>query len=169
MRTLLILTLLAAGPASAQFANNHIGLEVSPQRFTDHELTTGLSATIDASRYLDAGFEAGLRAQFAMFLTTQSARQRLGLGGQLYGRYLFSQEQLRPWVDLELDVLYIFRDNPDASTQQQVFWGPGVSAGLDYLINESVAIGARTMFTLYIALENDSPVRPSYGGTVNVS
>jgi outer membrane protein len=169
MRLSLTFALLAASAAHAQFANRHIGLELSPMRFTDHELTTGFSATLDGSWYLDNGFDVGLRVPFAMFLTTTSTRQRFGTGGQLYARYLFSQEQLRPWVDLELDVLYIFRDNPDASTQQQVFWGPGVSVGLDYLINDSVAIGARTMFTLYIALENDSPVRPSYGGTVNVS
>lgn len=169
MRTFLIAALLAASSAHAQFANRHVGLELSPMRFTDHELTTGMSATLDGSYYLDNGFEVGLRVPFAVFLTTQSTRQRLGTGGQAYARYLFSQEQLRPWVDVELDVLYIFRDNVDGSTQQQVFWGPGASLGLDYLITESIAIGARTMFTLYIALENDSPVRPAYGGTINVS
>jgi hypothetical protein len=169
MRPLLIFALLAGNTAFAQFANRHVGIELSPMRFTDSELTTGLSATLDGSWYLDNGFELGLRVPFAMFLTHVSARQRLGVGGQAYARYLFSQEQLRPWVDLELDVLYIFRDNADAATQQQVFWGPGVSVGLDCFVTDSVAIGARTMFTLYIALENDAPVRPSYGGTINVS
>jgi hypothetical protein len=169
MRTFLVVALLAAGSARAQFANRHIGLELSPMRFTDHELTTGLSATLDLSFYIDEGFEVGGRVPFAVFLTTQSTRQRLGTGGQVYARYLFSQERLRPWVDVELDVLYIFRDNVDGSTQQQAFVGPGASLGLDYLVTDSVAIGARTMFTLYIALENDAPLRPSYGGTINVS
>jgi hypothetical protein len=169
MRPLLILALLAADPALAQFANRHIGLELSPTRFTDHEITAGLSATLDGSTYLDDGFEVGLRVPFALFTTTVSSQQRFGTGGQLYARYLFSQERLRPWVDLELDVLYIFRNNVDASTQQQVFWGPGASLGLDYLVTDSVAIGARAIFTLYIAVDNDTLLRPSYGGTINVS
>src|SRR5262249_28631374 len=121
----------------------------------------------DGAVYLDDGFEVGARVPFAMFLTTESHRQRLGTGGQLYARCLFSQESLRPWADLELDVLYIFRDNADAATQQQVFWGPGVSAGPDVFIRQSVSVGARGMFTLYIALNNDAPLRPSYGGTLN--
>jgi outer membrane protein len=165
--TFLAFALLAAGQAHAQFSNRRIGLELSPMRFTDRELTTGLMAMLDGAVYLDDGFEVGLRVPFAMFLTATSNRQRLGTGGQLYARYLFSQESLRPWADLELDVLYIFRDNADALTQQQVFWGPGISAGLDVFVNQSLSIGARGMFTLYVAVNNDTPLRPSYGGTVN--
>jgi outer membrane protein len=169
-KTLTALAVLcAAAPASAQFANRHVGLELSPLRFTDSELTTGVGITVDASAYIDDGFELGGRVPFNLFLTTQAARQRLATGGQLYAKYLFTQEALRPWVDLELDMLYIFRDNADASTQQQVFCGPGVSFGLDYFVTESVSVGARTMFTLYVAVNNNAPLRPAYGGTANVS
>lgn len=168
MRTSLVIALLASATAHAQFANRRIGLEVSPMRFTDRELTTGLMAVLDGAVYLDNGFELGLRVPFAMFLTGQSNQQRLGTGGQAYARYLFLQESLRPWIDLEVDVLYIFRDSTDGSPNEQVFAGPGASAGLEYFLTNEVSIGARAMFTLYFGVNNSAPVRPSYGGTASV-
>lgn len=167
MRPLLILALLASATAHAQFANRHIGIELAPMRFTDADVTTGLMAVLDGAWYLDNGFEIGLRVPLAMFLTTQASKQLLGTGGQLYARYLFLQESIRPWVGLELDVLYIFRDNPGKSTNTQVFAGPGASVGLEYFLTNEVSIGARTMFTLYFGVNNSSPLRPAYGGTIS--
>jgi outer membrane protein len=168
MRPLLICALLAAPAAAhAQFANRHIGIELSPMRFTDASVTTGLMAVLDGAWYLDNGFELGLRVPLAMFLTEQASRQLLGTGGQLYARYLFLQESLRPWAGLELDVLYLFRDNPDKTTNTQVFAGPGASVGLEYFLTNEVSIGARTFFALYLAVNNNSPLRPSYGGTLS--
>lgn len=167
MRTLLTFALLASATAHAQFQNRHLGIEISPMRFTDREVTTGLMAVLDGAYYLDNGFEIGLRVPLAMFLTTSSSKQLLGTGGQIYARYLFLQESLRPWAGLELDVLYIFRDNPSQGTNAQVFAGPGASAGCEYFVTNEVSIGARAMFTLYFAVNNSSPWRPGYGGTVS--
>jgi outer membrane protein len=162
--------LLAAGQAHAQFANKHIGFELGAIKFTDRELKVGLAAQLEGNIYIENGFDVGLRVPFVLFLTTVANRQRFGVGGQLYVRYLFSEESFRPWASLELDVLGIVREN-DASIsngQQQVFWGPGASAGLDYFVGDSVSLGARGFFTLYIALNNDQPIRPGYGGFGNV-
>ncbi len=169
MRTILAVALLASGVAHAQFQNRHVGIELSPMRFTDADVTAGLMAVLDGAFYLDNGFELGLRVPLAMFLTSVASRQLLGTGGQAYFRYLFLQESLRPWAGLELDVLYLFRNNPDQSTNTQVFAGPGASAGLEYFVTNEVSIGARTFFALYIAVNNRAPLRPSYGGTLNAS
>ena len=167
MRIALLFTLVASASAHAQFQNRHIGIELSPMRFTDSDVTTGLMATLDGAWYLDHGFEIGLRVPLAMFLTASSSKQLLGTGGQLYARYLFLQETVRPWAGLELDVLYIFRDNPNQATNTQVFVGPGASLGLEYFVTNEVSIGARTMVTLYFAVNNDAPLRPGYGGTLS--
>ncbi|MBK7858897.1 MAG: hypothetical protein IPJ65_09820 [Archangiaceae bacterium] len=137
-------------------------------RFSDHELTTGFSAQLDFGWYLDNGFEVGARAMATVFLTTQSYRQRLGGGGSLYARYLFLQEQLRPWVGLELAVLYVDRPSDSTGSQQQAFAGPGASVGLEYFVTNEISLGARTMGILYFGVNNNAPLRPSYGGTVSM-
>jgi outer membrane protein len=169
MRSILAVALLASGAAHAQFQNRHLGIELSPMRFTDAEVTTGLMAVLDGAYYLDNGFEIGLRVPLAMFLTTTASKQLLGTGGQAYVRYLFLQESLRPWVGLELDVLYLFRDNPDRSTNTQIFAGPGASVGLEYFVTNEISIGARTFAALYFGINSSSIFRPSYGGTLNAS
>jgi outer membrane protein len=169
MRTTLAVALLASGAAHAQFQNRHIGIEVSPMRFTDADVTTGLMAVLDGAWYLDNGFELGLRVPLAMFLTTQASKQLLGTGGQAYFRYLFLQESLRPWAGLELDVLYLFRDNPDRSTNTQIFAGPGASVGLEYFVTNEISIGARTFVAIYFGVNSNSPWRPSYGGSLSAS
>src|SRR5436309_4392801 len=50
-KPLVLFALLASATAHAQFANRHLGIEVSPMRFTDRELTTGLMAVIDFGWY----------------------------------------------------------------------------------------------------------------------
>jgi len=169
MRPFFVVALIASGTAHAQFQNRHLGIEFSPMRFPDAEVTTGLMAVLDGAYYLDNGFELGLRVPLAMFLTPVASRQLLGTGGQAYVRYLFLQESLRPWVGLELDVLYLFRDNPDSSTNTQIFAGPGVSAGLEYFVTNEISIGARTFFTAYFGVNSRSLFRPAYGGTLAAS
>lgn len=166
MRPLLILALLASATTHAQFANRHFGIEAAPMRFTDSEFTTGLMATLDFGWYIENGFEVGGRVPVALFLTPVSNRQRVATGGQLYARYLFLEEELRPWAGLEIDVLYIFRDNPNQQTNAQVFFGPGVTAGVEYFVRPDVSIGARAMFTLYFGVNNAEAIRPGYGGTL---
>ncbi|MBL8950984.1 MAG: hypothetical protein JNK82_09425 [Myxococcaceae bacterium] len=169
MRPLLVVALLASGTAHAQFQNRHLGIEVSPMRFTDADVTTGLMAVLDGAYYLDNGFEIGLRVPLAMFLTSVASRQLLGTGGQAYFRYLFMQESLRPWAGLELDVLYLFRENPDLSTNAQIFAGPGASVGVEYFVTDDVSLGARTFFAMYFGINSRSLFRPSYGGTLSAS
>ena len=68
---------------------------------------------------------------------------------------------------VELDALYIFRDSDSTGAQNQAFAGPGISLGLEYFVTGDIAIGARTLCTLYIAVNNNSPLRAGYGGTIS--
>jgi outer membrane protein len=162
--------LLAASAAQAQFANRRIGFELGALSFRDDELRVGLMAQLEGTYYIENGFEVGLRVPFFLFLTTSATTQRFGTGGQLYVRYLISEEALRPWVGLEVDVLAVFRpgDPANPNEQQNVFFGPGLSAGLEYFVADTVSIGIRPFFTLYIALNNNAPIRPGYGGAGSV-
>ncbi len=161
-----VVVLLSASAAQAQFANKRLGIEVGGLSFQDHDITFGLVAALDGSYYIENGFEIGLRIPFALLLTRESTQQLFGTGGQLYVRYLISEEALRPWIGLEVDVLGILRgaDAANPNGQQSVFWGPGATAGLDYFVGDTVSIGIRPFFTLYIALNNNEPIRIGWGG-----
>jgi outer membrane protein len=161
---------LTGSAAHAQFANKRIGFELGGMSFKDNEIKAGLLAQLEGSYYIENGFEVGLRVPFYLFFTVQSNRQLFGTGGQLYVRYLISEEALRPWVGVDLDVAVVLRP-PDPAfpdQQQTVFWGPGITAGLDYFLADTVSIGIRPFFTLYIALNNNQPVRPGFGGSAAV-
>jgi outer membrane protein len=172
IRLVLFLALVAGTNAFAQFANKRIGFELGGLSFTDRELTFGLAAQLEGNIYIENGFDVGLRVPFILFFTRGSeTKQEFGTGGQLYVRYLFSEESLRPYVSVQLDVLVVIRGQVmgDMSANQIVFWGPGAALGLDYFVGDSVSIGARGFFTLYIALNNDQPIRPSGGGYANIA
>jgi outer membrane protein len=162
--------LLAGSAAQAQFANRRIGLELGGLSFKDNDVKFGLMAQLEGSYYIENGFEVGLRIPAILFIANTSNTQYFGTGGQLYVRYLISEEAFRPWVGLEVDVVGIIRPNAsgDMSQNQQVFWGPGVSAGLDYFVADTVSIGIRPFFTLYLALNNAQLLRPSFGGSAAV-
>lgn len=162
---------LGATEAQAQFANRRIGFEVGGFTFNDREVTAGLSFQIEGTFYIENGFEVGARIPASLLLTRQSNKQLFGTGGQIYFRYLFSEDSLRPYAGLAIDVLAIIRGNVDgdtSSTNQQVFWGPQAFGGLDYFLVDTVSIGARGFFTLYIAINNTNAIRPGGGGFLNV-
>lgn len=168
----LVVALLGGFEARAQFANKRLGIELGGFAFTDRNMTAGIAAQLEGNYYIENGFDVGLRVPFALMLTRNSAQQLFGTGGQLYFRYLFSEEAFRPYASLGIDVLVIV-GNPDPNGNDQsgnktVFFGPQASAGIDYFVVDTVSIGARGFFTLHFAINNQNAVRPTYGGFGNL-
>lgn len=166
---LVLFLMLAGTQAHAQFSNRRIGFELGGLKFDDSEVVGGPSVQLEGTFYIENGFDVGLRVPFTLFLTNQANKQRFGTGGQLYGRYLFSEESLRPYAGLALDVVVIIRQASENSSDptsgnQMVFWGPQAFAGLDYFIADTVSIGARGFFTLFIGINNRQAIRPGGGG-----
>ena len=161
--------LFFSSEAHAQFANKRIGLELGVYRFSDNDITLGLPLVLEGSFYIENGFEVGLRVPLTLYLTRFGNQQYFGLGANVFIRYLFSEETLRPWIGGEVDFSYIFRDeNSDMTGNQRYFFGPGAAAGLDWFISDTVSIGPRAFFTLNLALNSKTAVvRPTYGGTFN--
>src|SRR5690606_21126754 len=102
-----LVTLLGGIEARAQFANKRLGLELGGFSFNDSNLTAGLSALLDGNIYVENGFDVGLKVPFTLFLTRMGNKQEFGTGGQLYFRYLFSEESFRPYAGLAVDVLVV--------------------------------------------------------------
>ncbi len=164
----LVVALLGGFEARAQFANKSLGLELGGFSFNDRNMTVGICAQLEGTFYVESGFEIGIRVPFAWMLT-RTPPQLFGTGGQLHFRYLFSEESLRPYVGLAIDVLVII-GNPDPSGSDSqsgnktVFFGPQAFAGLEYFVSDSIAIGARGFFTGHIAVNNQNAFRPTFGG-----
>ncbi len=176
---LLAFSLAWASPAhaSASFANRSLGLGLSGFKFIgDGDLVDfGLPISLEGSYYIDSGFVLFLNASVTFFyqrkfvLPGGEGGLVLGGGGQVGLRYLFLEENIRPFVDLYAAVLGIGRDETlqGTGTAPKVFGGPGVAAGVDFFVAESISVGPRAFVDLFITL--NFPPRFALGGQVNVA
>lgn len=160
---------LASSPARAQFANRQLGLGVGFTKFSNSGLG-GLDFTVpltlEGGLYVENGFDLYLRIPL-MFVRSVSGVINFGLGGQLGARYLFLEETIRPWVGAHLSFTYLFRG--DVGNDANAIFGPGINAGCDFFVTDTVSIGPRLFFDLYVALNTPSPLRPAFGGVVAVN
>lgn len=179
MRTTLMMAglavgLLTAGAAQAgtgSFANRSLGLSLGGFVFNgENELIDwGVPLTLEGGYYVGSGFDVYLRVplmilkQKAFVTDTGGPGYIFATGGQFGVRYLFLEEDIRPYVNLHLAGLYFFRDQALGN----FFAGPGFGAGLDYFVGESVSLGARGYFDLFLNL--NQPVRYAVGGQVVVT
>ena len=164
--TVLTLAVLLAGTAHAQFAHRSFGGGVSFVKFTGGSATTGLDFAIpvalEGSLYIENGFDVYLQVPL-MIVRVKAGGPRsdgtgevFGTGGHLGVRYLFLQETIRPYAGLELAGVVLLT-NPTV-----IFAGPGASAGIDWFVADTISLGARGFFDLF--LELNAPLRPSFGG-----
>ncbi len=171
---LAVLTLLVGSSAHAQFANRSLGGGLGfIKLFGGSSLgsATGVDyavpLTIEGSLYIENGFDIYAHIPLMLVSVTRGASTPSGMGlvfgtgGHLGARYLFSEETLRPYVGLEIAGFVLVTSNP------VVFVGPGVVGGVDYFIADTVSIGARGFFDLFIEL--NVPLRPAVGGTVSIA
>ena len=181
LAALLIVALVSArAEASASFANRALGLDFAGFKiFGDSNLVQygivpiGLQGAI----YLDNGFEAVLRVQLMLFYQSNFVGSTgggpgfiWGGGGQVGARYLFLEENIRPYAELHLAVLGIGRSEStgtEATSAPAVFVGPGVALGVDFFVADSISLGARGFFDFFLTL--NSPPRTALGGAITVA
>jgi outer membrane protein len=152
----------ASASASASFSNHSIGLSVSGFKLLGATAPAnwGVPIALEGGLYLENGFEAFIHVQ-GMILQVKNGAETangmgsiFGFGGHLGVRYLFLEESIRPYVSLQVAVLGM------ATTPAvQGFVGPGVSAGVDFFVNESISVGARATVDLFWWLN----LNPSFG------
>lgn len=170
----LALGLFSAAPAQAgtgSFANRSLGLGVGGFKFLGEEsgVDWGLPITLEGGYYLENGFELYLRVPLMLlyqktFVTAEGGGGLIfATGGQFGVKYLFLEEDLRPYVNLHLSGIYFFRNEIFGN----FFFGPGAGGGLEYFVGESVAIGARAYFDMFINL--NQPLRFAIGAQAYVT
>lgn len=144
--------LAVAGEAHAQFANRSIGLQagyLGLNNVAGNELDFGIPIGLDGSLYIENGFEVVGGAGIMVVHDGILHQNILALDGPSLGiRYLFLQETVRPYLGLDLSYLHLF----GAAVATADFVGLAPNGGLDFFVTDSVSVGFRIRFNLYISL-----------------
>jgi outer membrane protein len=155
--------LLFGGTASAQFNNTALGVGPLFSSVVGQGPQYGLH--FEYARYLESSFELFARAPVLLVevpvgADTPTGQGRVfGTGLSLGARYLFHEDTLRPWVGLQLSSSVLI-------TTPQVSWylGGGPSAGLDWVVSDSILLGARGTYDVFVELNR--PWRHQLGVTL---
>lgn len=171
LASLALVLLLWAPEARAQYANRSLGAGVGFIGLSGGDTATGLGATIpiwlEGNLYIENGFDLFLRVPFMIVSSQGNAMTNsgngfvFGTGGDLGVRYLFLEENIRPWLGVYLTGLVVL----GATTV--VLVGPGAAGGLDFFVTDSASIGIRAFFNLYLELNAAPTFGP--GAAANVS
>ncbi len=169
-----VLGILLASQAHAQFANRSLGGGLGFVKLfggATGEGSTGVEfavpLTLEGTLYIENGFDIFAHVPLMLVSVTLGAATAskaglvFGTGGHLGVRYLFSEETIRPYVGVEIAGFALL------TTTTVVFVGPGVVAGIDFFLADTVSVGARGFFDLFIEL--NVPVRPAFGGGASVA
>jgi outer membrane protein len=158
--------------ASAQFQNKSLGLEIgylAPLKVCSTCVAFGVPFGLSFTYYLENHFDMVFEGDAII----ASQNQPLTGSGQsnIWGfkvvpigvRYLFMEETFRPYAGLDTSFVYFFANkNLDAqglalpsfgTSNSSVFLGLGPNAGFDYFLTESVSVGVKARFCVYLALD----------------
>ncbi|MBE2250993.1 MAG: hypothetical protein IAE78_15755 [Myxococcus sp.] len=183
MRTALKLALavvlfLAPAAHATSFANRGLGLGLGFMKiFTDDSTVPDFAVPLwlEGSYYAENGFDVYVRIPLALANvkigapTASGAGLVVATGGQFGVRYLFMEETLRPFVSVHLSGIYVLRPTTSGSIDigSNLLAGPGVGAGLEYFVGDSVSLQLRGFVDWFIAL--NGPQRFSVGGTLTAT
>lgn len=158
--------------ATASFANRNLGLGVSGFGVfgdtTALAIDWGVPITLEGGLYLESGFELYLKIPLLF------ARQKFGVvnggpgiviasGGQFGARYLFLEESIRPWIGIHVSGLYFVRDAM-ATNLNNFFIGPGTAVGCDFFVSDSISLGIKGYFDMFVTLNKDPSFAVGGGG-----
>lgn len=148
--------LLWGGVAHAQFQNHTLGLSLGYMKLdTGAGLGHGWPLGLEASTYIDSGWEAIAHLEVMILTQSPSDRQVIGLSPTLGIHYLFTQEDFRPYAGIGVTYLHIFAD-----TGVENYFGLAPNIGFDWFTSDSISIGLRAQYNLYLAL--NEPVENAF-------
>jgi len=182
MRTALKLALIfclasASAAHATSFANRGLGLGFGFMRiFADDSTVPDFAVPLwlEGSYYAESGFDVYVRIPLALANvkigapTASGAGLVVATGGQFGVRYLFLEETIRPFVSVHLSGIYVLRPTQNGvDIGSNLLAGPGVGAGVEYFVGDSVSLQLRGFVDWFISL--NGPQRFSVGGTLTAS
>jgi outer membrane protein len=166
----LLVAFLLGGEANAQYGNRSLGIGLGATKFLGAErepIDWGVPFVVSGSLYLENSFETFIQAHVMVVHRSYGALED-GSGGLVFAlaghvgvRYLFAEESVRPSLDVHLAGMGVW-PGPTAAA------GLGAGGGVEFFVSDSVAIGARAFFDLFI-VDLNVPLRFNLGGLLTVS
>lgn len=146
-----------ARPAHAQFQNHSIGLGLGylylqpDMRFQAAALPPAIS--LDATVYMESGFDVGLRFAFAI-QKDPTDTQTVLLYPAAMMRYFLWQDYFRPYVGVNLEFVHAFDSgNVDAGiVPSDNYVGLAPTLGFEYFFADDWSVGLNGEFAGYFAL-----------------
>jgi outer membrane protein len=148
--------LLVSGEARAQLANHSVRFSIGylDLKNTGSSMDWGVPIGLGYTGYIASHWEWSMDAQMMILTEPIANRQVIGAAGGPGLRYVFMEEQLRPYIGVDLDYLHIF-DLPGTSN-----WvGMGPRVGFDYFVTDSLSLGLAGQSNLYWML--NAPLQTS--------
>ncbi|HVE83351.1 MAG TPA: hypothetical protein VND93_10910 [Myxococcales bacterium] len=136
--------LLFASGAHAQFANRSIGFSGGYIQLNDSIVERGIPLGLFGSYYVEDGLEVVARLHGMIVTLHTTGTQAFAADGGLGVRYLFLQEQFRPYVGLELSYFQAFFENGGIN-----YVGASPVAGFDVMLGSQLSVGPRGQVNVY--------------------
>ena len=149
-----------ARPAQAQFQNHSIGfnlgyIHLSPgSGFKDALLPPAFA--LDATIYIESGFDVGLRFGFAI-QHDQLDNSVVLLYPAAMMRWFIFQDYFRPYIGANLEYVHAFDSDADTvgAVASDNYIGIGPTVGFEYFFTEDWSIGLNGEFAGYFSIGAD--------------
>jgi outer membrane protein len=145
-RALALCAMLGGGAAHAQFANRAIGFSVGYLQLNDNIINRAFPVGLMGTAYLEDGWEATVRVHGLIVTLQLTGLQAFAVDGGLGIRYLFLQEQFRPYAGLELSYFQLLGD---AAGGLLNYVGVSPAVGFDLMLGPQVSVGPRGQVNVY--------------------
>lgn len=162
-RVLALCAMLGGGAAHAQFANRSVGFSLGYLQLNDNIINRGFPVGLMGTAYLEDGWEATVRVHGFIVTLQLTGLQAFAVDGGLGIRYLFLQEQFRPYVGLELSYFQLLGD---AAGGLLNYVGASPAVGFDFMLGPQLSLGPRAQVNVYWMLNRNLNV--AYEATVEL-
>jgi outer membrane protein len=144
-RALAVALALVSGAAHAQFANRSIGFSGGYIRLNDNILNQAIPFGLLGTYYLEDGLEVTARVHGMIVTLALNGTQAFAAGGGLGIRYLFLQENFRPYVGAEMSYFQAFFEQNGGLN----YVGVSPAAGFDVMFGSQFSLGPRAQVNIY--------------------
>jgi len=163
-RVLALCAMVGGGAAHAQFANRSLGFSVGYIQLSDNIVNRAFPVGVMGTLYLEDGWEATIHLHgLVVTLAINNGLQSWAVDGGIGLRYLFLQEQVRPYVGLDLSYFQLLGD---AAGGLLNYVGASPVLGADFMIGPQLSVGPRAQVNVYWMLNRN--VNLAYQATVEV-
>ena len=143
-RALAVALLVVSGAAHAQFANRSIGFSGGYIQLNDNILNRAIPLGLMGTYYLEDGLELTARVHGLIVTLVLDGTQAFAASGGFGIRYLFLQEQFRPYVGIEMSYFQAFLRNDNL-----IYVGASPAAGFDLMFGSQWSFGPRAQVNVY--------------------